>query len=84
MLLSVILIFIRSFIGKVKGFGARTIQIICLMLIIPTLLILALEKILVGETVATIIGGLIGYVLTSVGDEKKSEDKSENTKSNTP
>lgn len=59
-----------------KGIGARLIQIICVILIIPSIIILSLEKVLTGETVATIIGGLIGYTLSGVGNfEPKKNDK---------
>src|SRR5687768_12789561 len=74
-------IFIRSFLninsstttkegkiykGKVGGIGARVIQFTCISLIIPCIIILALEKILQGETIATILGGLVGYVLSGI------------------
>lgn len=54
--------------GKVGGIGARSIQFICVILIIPCIIILSLEDILKGETVATIIGGLIGYVLSGISN----------------
>ncbi len=78
-----LLIFLRSFLnaksttttkdgntskGKVGGIGARTIQFTCISLIIPCIIILALEGILKGETIATIIGGLIGYVLSGISN----------------
>lgn len=60
--------------GKVGGFGARIIQITCVALIIPTIVILSLENIIKGETVATIIGDLIGYVLSGISNyDNKSE-----------
>lgn len=57
--------------GKVGGLGARTIQLTCVALIIPALIILSLENIIKGETVATIIGGLIGYVLSGISNYDK-------------
>lgn len=60
--------------GKVGGFGARIIQLTCVTLIIPTLIILSLENIIKGETVATIIGGLIGYVLSGISNYDKNGD----------
>lgn len=70
MMISIIGIFLRSIwiTGQIKGIGARTIQFTCISLIIPCIIILGLENILKGETIATIIGGLIGYVLSGVGD----------------
>lgn len=83
-------IFIRSFLNtiatttskdgvtskaKVGGIGARTIQFTCISLIVPCIIILALEEILKGETVATIIGGLIGYVLSGISNyDNKDKD----------
>ena len=63
-------------IRKNKGIGIRLIQFTCVVLIIPTIVILAIENIIKGETVATIIGGLIGYVLSGVNDSasKKNGD----------
>lgn len=60
--------------GKVGGFGARIIQLTCVTLIIPTVIILSLENIIKGETVATIIGGLIGYVLSGISNYDKNGD----------
>ena len=78
MVVSVVLIFIERY-RKGSGLGARTIQTICIALIIPAIVILSIEKVLVGETVATIIGGLVGYVLSSVGNyESKPKTKTQN------
>ncbi|GAA4453929.1 hypothetical protein [Rurimicrobium arvi] len=67
---SIALLFYRSIKLK-KGIGARIIQFACVLLIIPGLIILGLEDILHGETIATIIGGLIGYTLSGIGDYDK-------------
>jgi hypothetical protein len=50
------------------GIGARIIQFTTIALLIPCLIILSLEDILKGETIATIIGGLIGYVLSGISN----------------
>jgi hypothetical protein len=80
MLLTVIGVIVRSIFvrnnGVVRSIGARLIQFTCVALIIPAIIILGVLKLLSGETIATIIGGLIGYVLSNVGDygkEKKGE-----------
>jgi len=65
--LSLVLVFIERFKSK-KVLGVRTIQLLSVSLIIPAIIILAIEKVLSGETVATIFGGLIGYVLSGVGN----------------
>jgi hypothetical protein len=54
--------------GKIGGIGARIIQFACVTLIIPCLVILSFEKVLHGETIATIIGGLIGHVLSGINE----------------
>lgn len=68
-------LFIKKSDGRPMGIGARVIQFTCVILIIPTIIILGVEDILKGETIATIVGGLIGYVLSGVGnyDNNKNE-----------
>ena len=55
-----------------KSFGARTIQMSAVVLLIPVILILGLEKILAAETLGTLIGGLIGYLLSGIGEYQPS------------
>ena len=47
--------------------GPRHIQFVSVCLIVPTILILGLEKVLTSETTATLIGGLAGYLLSGLG-----------------
>src|ERR1700689_1043228 len=62
--------------GNHKGIGARIIQLCVVVLIFPTILILGLEKVLTGETLGTLLGGVMGYVLSGIGDYKpKTEGK---------
>lgn len=60
------------------GIGARVIQFTTIALLVPSLIILSLEGILQGETIATIIGGLIGYVLSGISDYDKEKNKPNN------
>lgn len=60
--------------GKVGGIGARIIQFACVTLIIPCIVILGIEKVLQGETIATIIGGLIGYVLSGISNYDRNKE----------
>ncbi len=60
--------------NRVGGIGARVIQFTCIALIVPAIIILALENVLKGETIATIIGGLIGYVLSGVSNYDKKKE----------
>jgi len=75
MLITLIGILYRS-IFKAKGIGVRIIQFTCIAFFIPSLIILSLEKILTGETIATLMGGITGYVLSSIGNyDNKNESK---------
>lgn len=56
-----IAVFAERFIHK-KSFGIRVIQFLAMLLIIPTIIILALENILNTETIAALLGALIGYI----------------------
>jgi hypothetical protein len=63
---------------KVIGFSItpRHIQFVSVCLIVPTILILGLEKVLTSETSATLIGGLAGYLLSNLGkyEPRESDD----------
>jgi len=48
--------------------GARTIQFLCVMMTLPAILILSLTGVISGETAGTLLGALIGYILSGVGD----------------
>ncbi|MGH8711350.1 MAG: hypothetical protein ACREVA_08550 [Burkholderiales bacterium] len=56
-----------------RSFGARAIQFLAVGLIIPSILILALEEKLATETIATLIGALTGYLLSGIGSWESSE-----------
>jgi hypothetical protein len=49
-----------------KGIGERIIQFTCIVFLIQCIIILGLEGVLQGETIATLLGGLGGYVLSSM------------------
>lgn len=53
-----------------KGLGVRAIQFVAVATVIPAILILALEKVLTGETTATLFGAITGYLLSGIGDFK--------------
>lgn len=66
MVLCLLLVIIeRLYSGR--GFGARVIQFLAVGLVIPSILILALEEKLATETTATLIGALVGYLLSGIG-----------------
>lgn len=67
MFVAVLLLFVER-MKSGRGLGARTIQLTSVFLIVPMIFVLALEKVLSSETTATLIGALIGYVLSGIGD----------------
>lgn len=50
-----------------KGIGRRAIQAMTVVLLAPAILILGLENVLTSETIAAIVGGMVGYVFSGVG-----------------
>jgi len=60
---------------KNKGIGVRVIQFLTVALFLPTVVILALEGILETETVATLLGAIVGYVLSGIGKDEKNSSK---------
>ncbi len=72
MVIGLVILFINRTITGL-GIGKRTIQYTTLVLALPILFVLALEKIIVGETAAALIGVIAGYTLSSIVSEK-SED----------
>jgi hypothetical protein len=56
--------------GK-RGIGPGTIKLAGTVMIIPTVLILALEKTLEPSTLGTVIGAVLGFVLSGIGGTDK-------------
>ncbi len=50
-----------------RGIGPGTIKLAGTVMIIPIVLILALEKTLEPSTLGTVIGAVLGFVLSGVG-----------------
>ena len=53
-----------------KGIGVRVIQLLSVVLVVPVVLILALEGVLGGETVGTLLGAIVGYILSGIGKDE--------------
>ena len=53
-----------------RGIGVRVIQFMTVTLILPIILILALEGVLSGQTTATLIGAVVGYILSGIGKDE--------------
>jgi hypothetical protein len=65
---------------RLRSIGPRHIQFVSVCLIVPTILILGLEKVLTSETTATLIGGLAGYLLSGLGRYEPKPPESDNDK----
>jgi hypothetical protein len=53
--------------GK-RGIGPRTIQFAGAVMLVPVILILALEKVLEPAVLGTVIGAVIGYLLSGISE----------------
>jgi hypothetical protein len=58
-----------------RGLGARAIQFLAVAMLIPTILVLAIEKVIESATVGTLIGALTGYLLSGIGDYRPDKKK---------
>lgn len=56
-----------------KGLSVRSIQFLAIGMVLPLILVLALEGILERSAVGALVGALIGYLFTNIGkyDERK-------------
>jgi len=53
-----------------KGIGVRIIQFLAVLLVVPAVLVLALERLLTSETVGTLLGAIVGYILSGIGKDE--------------
>lgn len=53
-----------------RGIGIRVIQLATVVLVVPTILVLALEGILGAQTTAALIGAAVGYILSGIGKDE--------------
>lgn len=65
--LSLLAIIGERLISK-KGIGVRVIQFAGVATFVPTLLILALERVVDGNAVAALVGAFVGYLFSNIGD----------------
>jgi len=56
--------------AKQQGFGPNTLKAISVVLFLPTLLILAVSIELKTETIAALLGTVVGYVLSNSKPEE--------------
>ena len=57
------------------GIGVRVIQFLAIIEVIPVIVILSLEGILEGQTTGTLLGGVMGYVLSGIGKDERAKKK---------
>ena len=57
-----------------RGIGVRTIQFIGISTISPLVLILALEGLLEKSAIAALLGALVGYLFSNIGQYNKRKD----------
>ncbi|GAA0560184.1 hypothetical protein [Rhizomicrobium electricum] len=50
------------------GIGARSIQFASVCMLFPTIVILALERAIEGQTSAALLGGAVGYLLSGISN----------------
>ena len=53
-----------------RGIGLRVIQFLSVVLVFPTVLILALEDKVNKEGLATLLGTIVGYLLSGIGSDE--------------
>jgi hypothetical protein len=59
-----------------KGIGVRAIQFLAVVLLIPSIVVLSLVGKLEGQATATLLGTIVGYVLSAIGkDEGRGKEK---------
>ena len=59
-----------------RGIGVRVIQMTAVILVVPTILILGLEKLLDTAVLGTLLGAIVGYVLASIGKDERDGKRS--------
>jgi hypothetical protein len=62
----IVVIFIERFRSK-RASSTRTLQLLTVSVVLPTILILALEDVLDRQTTAALIGVIVGFSLAGVG-----------------
>ena len=59
-----------------RGIGVRVIQLAVVVILLPSILILALEKVLEPQATATLLGAIVGYVLSGIGKDEREKKPS--------
>ena len=65
--------------GSHFGIGVRAVQFLGVAMLLPAVTLLAMEHLISGEVVATLLGAFIGYLFSNIGDFDKSGGGSKNS-----
>lgn len=65
---TVVIVWDRHHHSPKKGIGVRVIQLLAVVLLIPSLVVLSLAGSLNGEATASLLGAVVGYVLSGIGE----------------
>ena len=66
--------------GRQSGLGARITQLSTVTLAVPAIIIVAALGVIEGETIAALLGSLLGYVLSGIGEYQPNSKKSDEEK----
>jgi hypothetical protein len=57
--------------GRTKGLGVRTLQHLALLMVIPAVFVLALERAIDAQAAVAIFGAVVGYILSPLGQPEE-------------
>ncbi len=66
-----------------RGLGARSIQLLALIILTLSIVILSLANVLKPDTTGTLLAALIGYILSGLGKEDKKPKGNKTAHANT-
>jgi len=58
-----------------RGIGVRVIQFLAVAFLLPAIVILSLEGKLGNESTGTLLGAIVGYILSGIGKDEPSEPR---------
>ncbi|HEV2569216.1 hypothetical protein [Sphingomonas sp.] len=65
--LTIVVVIVERMITK-RGLGVRAMQVIATATFMPSIIVLALEKLIDGATVAALVGGMVGYLFSNISE----------------
>ena len=70
--LTVVGLFINRWVSG-RGLGVRVIQLLAAATFGPTVIVLALERVIDGSTVAALMGAFVGYLFSNIAEFDRRE-----------